>query len=345
MSQEYASGYYAQQGAESVDQVYEDLLGPNDFDQDFHYDNNFDVGAYQGSANVEFNDFDTAPNPPQMPNDGEQWSTVNTPGMNFGWNSAATSADFPQGTMYPAPVHVGDDVPQSPFAADQYFGHEGIQNGLSNVADQPQLDEDQSGKDHDGISSFENASGNLNQQNLSFLTFNEEDWQFIADQMANIDYSETPRPECHEPYPHGNFDNSFNPTQPPVDSHQWSAVDTPGSDSAYATASMPGETTPGRSGDMIQTANPPTDENNELHEDDGEDEGEDENEDEDEDEDEDVVVPNGPISETYDERDPLIVENPSRVKKGQKWIKLGRTGRRNGQEVWFNKDTSKWRKL
>ena len=353
MSQEYASGYDAQQGAEPVDQVYENLLGLDDFDQDFLYDTNFDFGAYQESANLEFNDFDTAPNPPQMSEVSGQWSTVITPGMNFGYNSAVTSGDFAQGTMYPAPVHVVDDVPQDIFAADQYFGHQGIQQGLPNGADQPQLNVDQSGKDQDGISSSENVSGNLNQQNFP-LTFTAEDWQFIEDQAANGDFSQIPDSENQGPYSHGNFDTSFIPTQPPVDSYQWSAVDTSGMDSAYATASMPRETTHGQitatpsnmqegSGDLIQTANPPADEDNDLYEDENEDENEDEVEDEDEDVN--VVVPNGPACETYDEYDPLIVENPSRVQRDKKWIILGRTGRRNGQEVWFNKETLKWRKL
>ena len=365
MSQEYASGYDAQQGAEPVNQVYEDLYGPDDFGQDFLYDNNFDFGAYQESANLEFNDFDTAPNPPQVSEGSGQWPTVNTPGINFGYNSAVTSGDFAQGMMYPAPVHVVDDVPQDVFAADQYFGHHGIQQGLPNGADQPQLNVDQSGKDYDGISSSENVSGNLNQQNFP-LTFTAEDWQFIEDQAANGDFSQIPDSEYQGPYSHGNLDNSFNPVQPPVDSYQWSAVDTSGMDSAYATASMPMETTHGQLmatpndfdnavghagpgnmqgglGGTTQTANPPTDEDNELYEDENEDEEEDEVEDEDEHVN--VIVPNGPACETYDEYDPLIVENPSRVQRDKKWIILGRTGRRNGQEVWFNKETLKWRKL
>ena len=42
-------------------------------------------------------------------------------------------------------------------------------------------------------------------------------------------------------------------------------------------------------------------------------------------------------SETYEENDPQIIKNP--IQKG--W---GRTGKRNGQEVWFNEETGKWRK-
>lgn len=49
-------------------------------------------------------------------------------------------------------------------------------------------------------------------------------------------------------------------------------------------------------------------------------------------------LPNQVTSETYEENDPLIVQD----RRQEKW---GRTGMRNGQEVWFNPQTSKWRKL
>ena len=42
--------------------------------------------------------------------------------------------------------------------------------------------------------------------------------------------------------------------------------------------------------------------------------------------------------ETYRENDPLIVEDPPK----EKW---GRTGKRIGQEVWFNPESNKWRKF
>lgn len=41
--------------------------------------------------------------------------------------------------------------------------------------------------------------------------------------------------------------------------------------------------------------------------------------------------------ETYEENDPHIEKDPPR----KEW---GRTGRRNGQEVWFNPQTMEWRK-
>ena len=64
----------------------------------------------------------------------------------------------------------------------------------------------------------------------------------------------------------------------------------------------------------------------------------DENPEESDDEPEEVNAPDPPEFETYEENDPLINLDPPQ--KG--W---GRTGRRNGQEVWFNPATSLWRKL
>lgn len=49
-------------------------------------------------------------------------------------------------------------------------------------------------------------------------------------------------------------------------------------------------------------------------------------------------VSDHPDFETYAENDPLIVPDPPR----QNW---GRTGRRNGQEVWFNPEIKLWRKF
>ena len=50
------------------------------------------------------------------------------------------------------------------------------------------------------------------------------------------------------------------------------------------------------------------------------------------------TVPIAVAHETYEGNNPQIVENPTQ--KG--W---GRTGMRNGQQVWFNDETGKWRKL
>ena len=62
------------------------------------------------------------------------------------------------------------------------------------------------------------------------------------------------------------------------------------------------------------------------------------NSDEPEEQSEEADTPDQPTFETYEENDPLIqADNPQRG-----W---GRTGTRNGQEVWFNPDTSLWRKL
>ena len=45
-----------------------------------------------------------------------------------------------------------------------------------------------------------------------------------------------------------------------------------------------------------------------------------------------------PYYETYDQDDPLIIPDVAQPGRGQ-------TGRRNGQEVWFNPETKEWREL
>ena len=49
--------------------------------------------------------------------------------------------------------------------------------------------------------------------------------------------------------------------------------------------------------------------------------------------------PNQATFETYEAQDPLIQVDEETPKRGR-----GRTGKRNGEEVWFNPKTSKWRK-
>ena len=49
--------------------------------------------------------------------------------------------------------------------------------------------------------------------------------------------------------------------------------------------------------------------------------------------------PNQATFETYEAQDPLIQVDEEAPKRGR-----GRTGKRNGEEVWFNPKTSKWRK-
>lgn len=80
---------------------------------------------------------------------------------------------------------------------------------------------------------------------------------------------------------------------------------------------------------MSPAANPPAAANREVVNDEDRDES---------DEGSEVNTPNQPYFETYEENDPLI--HPDPPQRG--W---GQTGRRNGQELWFNPETSLWRKL
>lgn len=380
MSQEHVPSSYAQQGEGFFDLSYEDVVGTNVYGQGIPYDDNFDFGDAQYYGNVEFADFgtgfDTDPNNSQLPADSNQWSMANTPGMDSGYDSTVMFSETPYSMLHSVPEHFGNDAFQNDFSADNPFLGQG-QKGPSDVGNQPQVDEDQFWTNDEEVPSIQNVSGNDAQQQFP-LTFTEEEWENIGNQVGDGDFLETFIPANYEVFFDGNVDSPLNTTQTPVDNQQWSAVDTPGADSGNATASLPTETTrgpgstapyqlgnavdhsslgnmQGGSGDVDTTANPVTDENNDVHEDENEDgeddengdEKEDEEEDEDEDVDVDVNVPHDTDFETYEEHDPLIVETPPPPPKENskrpppKW---GRTGTRNGQEVWFNPTTSKWRK-
>ncbi len=388
MSQEYVPSSYAQQGEVFPDLSYEDVVGTNVYGQGIPYDDSNDFEDAQYYGNVEFTKFDTGanfdtdPNNYQLPADNTQWSMVNTPGMDSGYDSAVMFSETPHSMLHSAPEHFGNDASHYNFSADNSFLRQ-TQNRPSDLGDQPQFDEDQFWRNDEDVPSFQNVSGDNAQQQFP-LTFTDEEWENIGNQVGNGDVPEIFIPADYEVYFDGNVDSPLNTTQTPVDNQQGSAVDTPGADSGNATASLSGETTldPGStapyhlgnavdhsslgnmqesSGDVDTTINPLTDEKHDAHEDknedaeddkdgeDGEDGDEEENDEDDEDEDEDVDVnvPHDTNFETYEEHDPLIVETPPPPPKEDskrpppKW---GRTGRRIGQEVWFNPTTSKWRK-
>ena len=370
---------YGPQREGFFDLSYEDYLGPNIYGQTNPYidDDNLDLGDAQYDGNIEFTDFDTDLMNSQLPLDSTQWSMVNTPGMDSGYDSTVMLGETPHSMIHSAPEHFGNDAFQNAFSADDSFLGQ-RHDGPSAPVNQAQVD-DQIWTNDDEVPSIQNVSVNNAQQQFP-LTFTEEEGENTGNQVDNGDFpGDFPEgfiPANQEVYFDGNVDSSFNTTQTPVDNQQWPAVDTPGADSGNATASLSRETTRGSvsaapyhlgnavdhsspsnmqegSGDVDTTANPVTNENNDAHEDenesgeDDEDGDEEDDEEEDEDVDLDVNVPHDTTFETYEEDDPLIVETPPPPPKEDskrpppKW---GRTGTRNGQEVWFNPTTSKWRK-
>ena len=125
-------------------------------------------------------------------------------------------------------------------------------------------------------------------------------------------------PSDPEPFFDGSLGKYGNPNQHPMTSLPMPAVSAPSLNDMA-----------GPSGASNRAANTPTNNGHTADDDalfvDSDKESEEEN------------VPNRVNHETYDENDPQINENPTQ--KG--W---GRTGERNGQEVWFNEETRKWRK-
>ena len=212
------------------------------------------------------------------------------------------------------------------------------------------------------------GANNSNGPNISYDDI--FDFGAEVDLAANVDATglEAPDPNATPPdvvngqaSPDGEEQSSGNalntssdPVQPSVDSATSSAVGsrqqsdttTPGTDSAYVSASASGVTTPGmipatpaQLGSTIGFSNSDTvrellgDENLVAHPLTDKDHLDVDSDDSDE-ESEKADVPNEVPYETYEEDDPLIVQDPLQPK----W---GRTGTRNGQEVWFNPETSK----
>ena len=283
---------------------------------------------------------------PTQPSGDGPAAVFNTPGISSGYESALMYEQNPQGTFAPVPQQFGNDLLQNTFSRDNNSVHQQTQYSLSNVANQYIYNENQIWEDHEAISSFQNTAGDNGQQQFPF-DFNREDWQNSEAQMANEEFSETVDPVYHEPYPHGNVENTFNPTPTRVDTQQWSVVNESDIDSAHGTASMsraptdrPIPATSNRAGktsdhvslgnlrgtlDGMSPAAGTLDASAAVDA---------ANNDESDEED----VPDTVAFETYEENDPVIVQDPRR--RGR-----GRTGMRNGHQVWFNPGTFKWRKL
>ena len=228
---------------------------------------------------------------------------------------------------------------------------------------------------HDDQPSFQSLPENNGLQQFQF-EFNAEELNQIDDLVAGRSFAEVPdtdahddqriskrlekgkgessqdhshkqkRPAYHSPYSHEAVEDSYDHVSP-SGSQQLSAVNTPIVDSGYGTARMSRGSTNGlipttskQSNHVVGQAshggtqtipiiNPSTNEA---------DADTDDAEDSDSDDDLDEDVPNDVTFETYEENDRLIVEDPPRKNRG-------RTGVRNGHEVWFNPKTSKWRKF
>lgn len=221
------------------------------------------------------------------------------------------------------------------------------------------LSNDELWEEHEGLGDFQYSAGDNSQQqpptDIVLARFTE-----IEALIANGELPEFVDSVHEGPYSQGNVDNTFNPPPDRVDSGQPTTVNERGMDSAHGTTSSPSQTiraptapnglgnniynpgfdnTQGVSGDrspVVSTVveNSAVVENVRVIEsDDGNKEDEQGSEEGNEDED----VPNYVNFETFQERDPAIVENPQRTG-------YGRTGMRNGHQVWFNPTTGKWRK-
>lgn len=210
-------------------------------------------------------------------------------------------------------------------------------NALSNVEDAAPFDQAQIWEDHDELSSFQYGGP----QEFP-IDFNSEEWKDVENYIANGDFADISNPIDQELYSEGNIDDSFNPAQLPVNSQQWSPIITPALDAAYGIpmpatqdglgASLRHPSTSnveGPSTYIVPAAHPSREEGSAAM---GESEADD-SEDEEEDN-----LPDQVVFATYIENDPLIVQNP----RQRGW---GRTGTRDGQEVWFNPRTLRWRKL
>ena len=180
------------------------------------------------------------------------------------------------------------------------------------------------GQPADGLTNLEQVP------EFNFDTFNVEEWQNYANTGADVDIDDILA------------GTSFNHVEALTASRQQSSVPTPAADSGYGTAPVSRQPTRGQTpatpnqvhnavrrpgvsiaqGPLNATA---TAARHPLAEEyaDTDDESENSN------------VSDELGYETYEANDPLIVEDPPQ----EKW---GRTGQRNGQQVWFNPETHKW---
>ena len=203
-------------------------------------------------------------------------------------------------------------------------------------------EEDETWREREGLSDFQYSAGNNNQQQPQ-IDFNSEKWKRVEEAIiADREFQEIVGPIHQGQSSQGNSSNIVHPTPSRVDSRRPTTLNRPIMNSARGTTIISRETTrgpaPTASNGLGNTIYNPensaavevvrdAESDDEDREGEGNEEG---NEDED--------VPNYVNLETFEENDPLIVTNPHRPGRG-------RTGMRNGHQVWFDPRTSKWRKL
>lgn len=380
MSGEHQPSYSAQQTGSENGDYYDDLLGVETFDaRDFERD--FGDFEFSDFPEEPTSKQDVVPTETPLSHGKPQENQPNAEVRSY--VDANESAELQEVSslqdIIPADRVSSCDQPQVVQSNGEHETHFDL-NDFEDGEDS--LDHQNSISPQNSFGNDQLEGGLNNSQPLFQFEFSAEDWKAYDDHMANEDFPEIPDTETqhgqrierrlekakssgdskhhsrqqhhayqhvgpvyHDPYSPGNIDDSSNLTESPMDSRQWSAVNTPAMDSGYGTAAMSRETThalmsatpyqlgntvghsssgnmQGASYDMYAAANSPTDDTHGAYDEDDEEED----------------VPSQPTFETFEERDPLIVQNPRKAKWGQ-------TGTRNGLEVWFNPETSKWRKL
>lgn len=307
----------------------------------------------------------TSPHLPQPELNSQHGSENNTPeiGGPDGGNMLPRETNL--STMPSASELYSSQDPRIVSLYDETFSRSQPGNSLSRLESQPQHDENQSWNDQQESSNSPNDAGNSGQQKSPF-DFDNEDWKNHANEMTSGDPSQTSNTGVQEHQGTFNdlqnednasflyqspYSNLSKPLQPLTNTQQESAVHTPAIDSRYRPVAIPGETAhdlvptthcqldntvglAGRQGLPI-AVNPAV---NALRSDHhaAADEAKSDNSDGEQEQND---VPNQAAFETFEENDPLILPDEP-VQKG--W---GRIGQRNGTEVWFNPDTSKWREL
>lgn len=215
-------------------------------------------------------------------------------------------------------------------------------------------EEEQTWREHEGLSDFQYGTEDKIRQ-LPPPDFNSIEWQSIEAISANGNGPEIVGSVHQGQSSKENVDNTSRHTPTRVNSRQPTTISQHGMSSAYSTTGMPAgpprAPAPTASNGMgTNIYNPRLGSMQGASDDrspvvrtledsaavesvgvDKSDDGREGNEEGNED------VPNDVHFETFGENDRTIVENPHRAGHG-------RTGMRNGHQVWFDPDTSKWRK-
>ena len=198
MSEEQPPSFHEEPGLELVGEDHWDFLGINGFDPNAAYDEDFDFGTDEGSANVE----PTASQDPDskaIDREGTQEvvgvareEEISQDGGSSQVMTEPTSNDVNKGIPEES-VGAHEDVPQpsrdtersqavtAPTVTDSQ-----VDSGTQSRVDQSRVDNEQFWQIHDEIFGSQNNLGNNNQQQFPF-DFNNDDWRKYADQMANED--------------------------------------------------------------------------------------------------------------------------------------------------------------